>query len=490
MQSLRYIPILGLLLGGCAVGPDFELPSPPETKSYTESELLEKTSEANGAGGQAQVFEIAQDIPSEWWHLFHSKPLNELISRAIKNSPSLQAAQASLRQAEANLRISISSLYPFVSVQFAPERQRFSPDMFDIQSPAATFNLFNATANVSYTLDVFGSIRRQIEASQAQLENQKFEVEATYLTLTSNIVTAAITEASLRSQIQATKDLILSQERTLEIIKKKFNLGAASGLDVLSQETHLAQTRASLPVLQNNLAKIRHGLAVLVGDLPSKSNLPAFDLNVFTLPTNLPISLPSNFVRQRPDIRAAEALLHAASAQIGVATANLYPQITLTGSYGWSSNQLPGIFNYANNIWDIMATLLQPVFQGGARIAQQDAAIAAFEQALAQYRQVVLQGFQNVADTLRALELDADQLRIQTEAEEAALRTLKLTRIQYNLGSVSYLNLLDAERQYQQSRIGRIQALAARYADTAALFQALGGGWWNRKLTCPPIKDK
>lgn len=478
--------LTGLCLTSCAVGPDFESPEAPQTQSYTETELPQQTVETEGPGGQSQRFVHGMDIPACWWYLFQSEPLNELIIKALKNSPNLQAAQAALRQAETSLQISVASLYPFVNLQAYPERQRFNPAIFDVQSQPVTFNLFNATTNVSYTLDLFGAIRRQIEASEAQLDYQKYQAEATYLTLTSNIVTTAITEASLRGQIQATTELIISQEKILDITQKKLHLGGASQLDVLAQETQLAQTKATLPPLQNNLAQIRHGLAVLIGDLPSESDLPSFDLNDIILPTDLPVSVPSSLVCQRPDIRASEALLHAASAQIGIATANLLPQITLTGSYGFLSDRLKTLFEHNSILWNVIGNVLQPVFQGGALIEKRKGAIAAFEEAFAQYRQTVLQAFQNVADTLRALEIDAQQLHIQTIAEDAATKTLKLTETQYRLGAVSYLNLLDAERQYHQARIGRIQAQAARYADTAALFQALGGGWWNRN----PLPNK
>ncbi len=484
MRTFILIAFWGICLVGCAVGPDFKTPEPPAADSYTESKLSEETAQAKGAGGQAQRFLLGYDIPACWWHLFHSRSLNELIQKALKNSPNFQAALAALRQSESNLQISVASLYPFVDIQAFPERQRFNPAIFDVQSSPVTFNLFNATVNVSYTLDVFGAIRRQIEASEAQLDYQKFQVEAAYLTLTSNIVTTAITEASLEAQIQATKEFIASQEKILKITQQKLDLGGASQLDVLAQETQLAQTRAALPPLQNNLAKIHHALAVLIGELPSESKLPSFTLKDLHLPTDLPLSVPSLLVQQRPDIRAAEALLHVASAQVGVATANLFPQITLTGGYGWTSDRLQTLFQHDSNIWNVIANLLQPVFQGGSLIAKREGAMAAFDQAFSQYRQTVLQAFQNVADTLRALELDARQLQIQTAAEESAFNALTLTQAQYKLGAVSYLNLLNAETQYQQSRIGRIQAQAARYADTAALFQALGGGWWNRKPFC------
>ncbi|MBP9691772.1 MAG: efflux transporter outer membrane subunit [Alphaproteobacteria bacterium] len=483
LKFLFSIILSCFVLVGCAVGPDFKSPQAPQTDSYTESELPPDTVEAKTLGGDAQHFIKEKDIPGCWWTLFHSEPLNELIEKALKNNATLQAANAAFRQAEANLQISLSALYPFINVQIQPERQRFNPAIFDVQSAPVTFNLYNATANVSYTLDFFGAIRRQIEMSEAQLESQGFQTEATYLTLTTNIVTSAITEASLRGQIQATEELIKAQEKILAITKKKFDLGGVSRLDVLAQETQLAQTRSSLPPLQNNLARIRNALAVLIGVLPSESEIPAFNLEDFHLPTELPVSLPSRLVQQRPDIRAAEALLHAATAQVGVATANLLPQITLTGVYGWTSDQLQTLFMHRSNIWDILANILQPVFQGGALLAKRRGTLAALEQAAAQYQQTVLLAFQNVADTLKALELDAQQLKSQTEASNAAFNTLKLSESQYKLGAVSYLYLLDAERQYQQTRIGRIQAQAARYADTAALFQALGGGWWNRQTS-------
>jgi len=480
---LRYflIPIfIGALLVGCTVGPDFQTPEAPDIGSYVEEKLPEKTVETEGEGGEAQHFIEGKEIPACWWYLFHSEPLNQLIARGIKNSPTLRAAEASFRQAEADLQVSLSSIYPLINVQATPERQKFSPAIFDVQAPPTTFNLYNVAVNISYTLDLFGAIRRQIETSEAQLNYQKFQVEATYLTLTTNIVTSAITEAGIRNQIQATQELIASQERILQITKQKFILGGVSQLDVLAEETLLAQTRATLPPLEINLARIRHALAVLVGGFPSEASVPYFDLSTLKLPTDLPVSLPSELVCQRPDIRASEELLHAATAQVGVATANLLPQVTLTGNYGWTSDHLETLFTKSSAIWAIIGNILQPVFQGGALIAKRRGAIAALEQAVAQYKQTVLQAFQNVADTLKALQIDAHQLQIQQEAERAARENLALTKAQYELGAVSYINLLDAERQYHQSRIGRLQAEALRFADTAALFQALGGGWWNR----------
>jgi len=483
---LRIIPCFSFLLGGCAVGPDFEEPTPPRVDSYMETPLPEKTEETTGAGGVAQHFIMGGEIPAEWWCLFHSKPLNELIEQGIKNNYTLKAAQASLRQAEANYRAAIGSLFPFVSVGALTERQRFNASMFDQPNlRPQTFNLFNAGVNVSYTLDVFGGIRRQIEAAGALADVKQFEEEATYLTLTANIVTTSITEASLRAQIEATNELVDIQKKNLEISENRFRLGAISKIDALSQATQLYQTESSLPPLNNALAQTRTTLSVLIGKLPSECKIQEFSLNEIILPAEIPVSIPCHLVRQRPDVQAAEAQLHAASAQIGVSTANLLPQFNITGSYGGSSNIFNELFKHTSNVWTLIGTVAQPIFDAGTRMAQRDASVAAFELVYAQYHQTVLQAYKNVADVLQALELDAVQLRITTEGEKAATESLNLTQMQYDLGAVSYLNLIIAQRQYHLARIDRIRAQASRYSSTAALFQALGGGWWNRKAPCP-----
>ena len=350
------------------------------------------------------------------------------------------------------------------------------------QTGADTFTLFNASVNVSYTLDLFGGVRRELEALQAQVDYQRFQMEGVYLALTSNIVTTVVKEAALRAQLLATRDILAVQEKQLEAIENQLRLGGVSRSDLLAQRTEIAQTRATLPPLEKELAQTRHLLAVLAGRYPHEAaELPAFDFDSMQLPRELPVSLPSALVRQRPDIRAAEELLHAASAQVGVATANLYPQLTLTGSYRNGGRIRSAISSAAAlPIFNLGAGLLQPLFHGGALNARRRAALAAYDQAAAQYRATVLQAFQNVADVLRALEADARTLKAQAEAAAAAQDAFDLTRKQFRLGAVSYLSLLNAERQYQQVRISLVQAQAARFADTAALFQALGGGWWNR----------
>ncbi len=470
------------VISGCMVGPNFHSPAKPNVQSYTETRMPAKTVHTISAGkaGVAQTFINGQDIPAEWWHLFQSRELNNLITRGIANNPNLAASYASLRVAQETLNAQIgNSLFPAFNAGFSGERERFSGASQGINSSSSIFNLFNASVNVSYALDIFGGQRRQIEALRAQVDYQQFELIAAYLALTANIVTTAVSAASFQEQIQATHELITAQEKQLSILEKQYKLGGVSQENVLTQQTLVDQTRATLPPLEKNLSVTRHALSVLVGTYPN-GPLPVIKLNDLTLPEKLPVSLPSNLVRQRPDVRASEALLHAASASIGVATANLFPQLNITGNYGWQSQVLNKLFGPTTNVWAITGGLTQPVFHGGALLAQQREAVDAYQQACAQYRQVVLQAFQNVADTLRALETDARTLKAQKRAEIAARDNLDLTQRQYNLGGASYLSLLNAQQQYETQRIAVIQARAARYSDTAALFQSLGGGWWNK----------
>lgn len=469
-------------LTACMVGPDFHSPLPPATKTYTKTPLPKKTISVANAGksGKAQQFTMGQKIPADWWVLYHSIPLNNLITTGLNNSPNLAAAKAALRQAQETYNAQYGNLmFPAINAQFSPQRQSFSGSTIDGSVPSSVFSLYNASVNVTYTLDVFGGSRRQIEAALALVDNEYYQLYGAYITLTSNIVTTAIAVASLQSQIASTEQLIHDNLNQLTILKKQFDLGGISQTDVLSQQTLLEQTRALLPPLEKSLAQSQHALAILVGSLPSQSHLPNINLDKLTLPTRLPVSLPSSLVRQRPDIQASEALVHQASAQVGVATANLYPQITLSGDYGWSATSPNLLFHPASNVWDFGGQLLQPVFHGGALRAQKRAAIAAFEQSYQQYRQTVLSAFKDVADVLRALETDARELNAQKRAEIASRATLQLTREQFKLGAVTFINVLNAEQQYQQTVVKRIQAQAARYSDTAALFQALGGGWWN-----------
>ncbi|WP_341316095.1 efflux transporter outer membrane subunit [Paraburkholderia sp. IMGN_8] len=466
-------------LAGCKVGPDYRTPLAPPTDTYTTTPLPEQTASAPGAAGLPQRFVPGQDIPAAWWALFHCEPLDTLIRDAFANSPNVAAAQAALRQARENFSAQAGTLLPSVDAQLGATREKLNGIAFGRPGLTEEFNLYNASVNVSYKLDVFGGTRRELEALHAQVDYQRYQLQAAYLAMSANIVTAAVKEASLRAQIEATERIAAEEDEQLGVLSKQFELGGVGRTAVLAQQTLLAQTRATLPPLQQQLDQVRHLLAVLAGKLPSDVTLPEFRLDMFSLPQTLPVSLPSALVRQRPDILAADAVLHQASAQIGVATAAMYPQITLSASYGAEALTPAQVFKAGSTIWSLGANLLQPLFHGGQLTAQKRAAEAAYEQADAQYRETVLLAFQNVADSLRALDHDATGLKAQTDAWRAASDSLDLTRGQYRIGGVSYLSLLDAQRQYQQTVVSLAQAQASRYADTAALFQALGGGWWN-----------
>jgi NodT family efflux transporter outer membrane factor (OMF) lipoprotein len=464
---------------GCTVGPDFQRPTAPADTGYT-PEPLTRTASVNIRGGAAQRFVPDRDIPGDWWTLFRSPALNRLVEQSLRANPDLDAAQAALRQAQENLYAGQGALFPQANFNFQAEKQRFSGAEFGQPNTHSIFGLVTPTLNISYVPDVFGGTRRQIESLGAQAEYQRFQLEATYLTLTSNVVVAAVQEASLRGQIAATEAIIRDQAQALNLVRQRFDLGGASQADVLTQQAQLAQTRATLPPLQKQLAQTRNRLTALAGELPAHEVSERFELGALRLPGDLPLSLPSRLVEQRPDVRAAEAQMHSASAQIGVATANQLPQFSITASLGTASNSFTNMFAPGTGIWSIAGGIAQTLFDAGQLLHKKRAAVAAFEQTAAQYRSTVITACQNVADTLRALQSDADALVAQAAAERSAAASLDLARKQYQLGAVDYLTLLNAQRTWQQARINLVQAEANRYADSAALFQALGGGWWHR----------
>ncbi len=469
------------LLSSCAVGPDFKKPAAPDVYAYNPNGLPVQTTDADTRGGTVQTFKPGEDIPGAWWTLFRSEQLNKLIAKALASNPDLQAAEASLREAQENLAASEGAFFPSIDGSLNTSRKKSSTvGTAAAGSSMPSFSLYNASVSVSYPLDVFGGIRRQVESVEAQRDVQKYARDAAYIALTSNVVTAAIQEASLRAQINATKEIIEDERKQLNLLKRQFELGAVAKAAVLAQEASMAQTLATLPPLEKQLAQTRHQLAALAGQFPSEELGAAFDLDQLSLPESLPLSLPSQLVEQRPDVQAAAAQLHAASAEVGVATANMLPQITLTGSFGVNAVQLANLFSPGAAAWNIGAGLLQPLFHGGELLHKKKASEAALDRAAAQYRSTVLTAFQNVADSLRALELDAEALRAQVAAERAAADSLKLAREQFNAGAISYLSLLTAEQTHEQTKIGLVQAQARRFADTAALFVALGGGWWNK----------
>ena len=468
-----------LLQSGCAVGPDFKRPSAPASGGYGNTALA-TTGVNNLPGGETQHLVPGLDIPGQWWTVFHCQPLDDLIDRALKANPDVQSAQAALRVAREQVLAQRGAYLPSVDAGVAASRQKTSEQLAPTpNSGAVNFSLYTAQLSISYVPDLFGLNRRTVESLTAHADEARFALIATHLTLTSNLALAAVQEASLRAQIAATRELITINSDTLRILRNQHAAGYAGRLDVVAQESQLAQVEAALPPLLKQLAQQRHILTALSGSLPDQEIPESFEFSQMQLPQELPLTVPAKLVEQRPDVRQAEENLHAASAQIGVAVANRLPNITLTGNVGSSAVGPGRIFAAGTEFWDLGGALTQPIFHGGTLLHQERAARAAYEQAAQSYRSTVLTAFQNVADTLTALTQDAETLKAASTAERSAAVTLELTRTQQQRGYASYLALLNAEQAYQQSLLALVQARANRYADTAALFQALGGGWWN-----------
>jgi NodT family efflux transporter outer membrane factor (OMF) lipoprotein len=420
---------------------------------------------------------MEQEVPRDWWTRFGSEELDALVTEALRANPSVKAAQAALRQALEIVAAQRGAFFPNVQASFDPSRQRNAVGVLapTLSSGTALFNLYTAQVNVSYVPDVFGANRRQVESLAALAEASRFQLDATYLTLTANVVTTAIQESGLRAEIAATERVVALEREALSVLRRELELGAIAEGDVFAQEAVLAQLEATLPPLHRQLQSSRDLLAVLTGHLPADFKPVRFELDQLSLPTDLPLGVPSRLVERRPDVRAAEAQLHAATAQVGVAIASLLPQVTITGNIGSSATAMGDLFKPGTGFWSLGASLSQTLFEGGTLIHRKRAADAALDQAGAVYRSAVLTAFQNVADALHALDTDADALGAAARAESAAQKSLDVVQHQLELGSVSYLALINAEQTYQQASISLTQARANRYADTAALFQALGG---------------
>jgi len=470
-----------VVMAGCAVGPDFKRPAAPSVKNYTAKPLANPIGTTNVAGGDAQRFVQGLKIPAQWWALFHSRPLNDLITRALTNNPDLAAARSAMVVAQENVKAQRGMFYPNVSGSFSGSRQHQST--FIAPTPNENifeYNLFTPQVSVAYSPDVFGLNRRTFESVKAQEQNVRYQMVATYLTLTANVVVAAIQEASLRAQVDATRQLIAINSNIIDIVHFQYSKGYASGVDIAAQESQLAQMTATLPPLLKQLAQQDDLLAVLAGDFPSQQKGERFDLLKLKLPKDLPVSLPSKLIEQRPDILQAEENLHAASAQIGIAIANRLPNITLSANAGSTALSIDKLFTSGSGFWEAGGAVTQPLFDGGTLLHQERAAKAAYRQAAEQYRSTVLTACQNVADTLNALEQDDAALKAAAAADTAAKTTLDLSQQQWKIGYSGYVALLNAEQTYQQAQLNLVQAQANRFADTAALFQALGGGWWNQ----------
>jgi NodT family efflux transporter outer membrane factor (OMF) lipoprotein len=474
------VVILTTTISGCAVGPQFKTPPTLESTGYTSELLPDATEATNAVGGASQRFKFGHDLSGQWWELFESSRLNALIEEAIASYPDVTAQQAALKVARDNVRAERGIFLPQIQGAANYEREQVSGASIGPGYPGFITNIFQATVNVSYTFDIFGSQRRTLEGLIAQAEAQHFVLEASYLTLTSNVASTAIQLASVTDQIAATKDIIASETKQLQLINRRFEVGSQSQADVLQQESNLALIRATLPGLEQQQAVAEHQIAVLTGHSPHDVAPARFTLADLQLPEDLPVSLPSTLVEQRPDIRQREALVHQASSAVGVATANMLPQLTLTGAFGGQSLVYSTLFQPGSGIWNVAAGITQPLFQGGTLRAKRRAAIDSYDQAVAQYRLTVLKAFQNVADTLTALEHDAQALKAQSGSLDTAKASLNLIQKQYDAGTVSYVSLLTAQQAYAQARLAYVQACAARYTDTVTLFQALGGGWWNR----------
>ncbi len=473
--------LAALALAGCAVGPDFVAPASPPAGGYT-AERLGATSGAATQGGASQRFDANMDIPGEWWRLFHSKALNRLIETALANNHDLKAAEAGLKAAKEAVEAQKGFFYPTVAVTPNAYRQlqatgTLAPTLISNQS---YFTLYTPQATVSYSPDVFGLNRRTVESLQAQADMQKFQTEAAYLTLTSNVVVGVVQEASYRGQIAATQKAVKAMRDLLVILREEKKLGQTAEADVALQEAALAQAESALPVLEKQLAQQRDLLTALTGGLPSEPAPESFELASLHLPQKLPLSLPANLVWQRPDVRAAEENLHSAQSLVGVALANRLPNFTLTADAGSTATTLAQLFVPGNNFWTFGGELSQTIFAGGTLMHREAAAQAAAVQAAEQYKSVVVNAMQNVADSLRAIQHDADALKAASAAAAAAAKSLKIAQGQRKLGMVSNATVLLAEQTYLNAVVARVQAEALRYADTAALFQALGGGWWNR----------
>jgi NodT family efflux transporter outer membrane factor (OMF) lipoprotein len=478
------------LLAGCAVGPDFATPPAPETKDYEVGGTPQPTVE-NAADAQ-QRFSMGKKISGSWWQLFHSAQLDGVLQQAIAGNQTLVTAEATLAQAQQATAQARGVLWPQVDIGAGVQREQVSNGFLGAPGHTPAFNLFTIGPTVSYALDPFGGNRRRVEQQGAVADFQEYQLDAAYLTLTGGAASQAVQIASVRAQIQAVEAIIADDQRNLDLIGTQRRAGEATQLDVQLAESQLAADRTLLPPLRQQVSVARHALAILVGKAPGDWAPPDFDLAEFTLPQDLPVTLPSELVRQRPDILASEAQLHAASAAIGVATAQLYPNLTLSASFTQEALTTGTLFDPASSVWSVAAQLLAPVFHGGALRAQKQAAVDGFTGALATYKQTVLTSFGQVADTLQALAHDAELLEAQRRALESAETSLRLTRTTFRYGNVGILQVLDAQRQAEQARLGYVRAQAQRYFDSITLFTAMGGGWqdWHAQTAAVGTEAK
>ena len=468
------------LLGSCAVGPNFTRPPVPKLSTYPSKQLGSKTVATSTRLGKAQSFVVNKDIPTQWWTLFHSKPLNDLITETLQHNPNMDAAKAALRASLESVYAQKGSFYPNVGLGFSPTLQQTAGVLqSNLANNQYNYALYTGQIFVTYTLDLFGGMRRKSESLIALSEFQRFQLEGTYVTLTSNVVYSAIQEASLREQIAATKQIIALQKKMVAAFEHRQQLGDASIGDVSLQEAQLAVAQATLPPLELQWLQQRNLLNALTGRFPDDPRTPSFRLNELQLPESLPLSLPSTLLEHRPDIRAAEAQMHAANALIGVAVSNRLPNVTLgITSVGTTALQLSGLLGPNASFWGLAGLITQPIFNAGTLRHRQREAEATYQQAAALYRITVINAFQNLSDTLKAIKQDARALHAADKAFKATEKNYTISRRQLAAGDVSSFSLLLTEQMVLQTQLSLIQAKANRLSDTVALFQALGGGWW------------
>ena len=472
------ILLLGGLAAGCAAGPDYHSPAPPQVSAFSPS-MAKRTGEAADPAGAAQTFDAGKTLPAEWWRLFASPQIDALVKEAIANNPDLSAAKSALVQSRELLRVQRAAYLPTVGANFDGQRARNSATIAPpLADNASIYNLYTAQVTISYAPDVFGGVRRQVEAARARVQAADAQADAAYLTLTSNVVQAALQIASLRAQISANGEAIVAERRLLDILRLQERLGEVSAAEVATQESALTQAQQALPPLARQLAAERDLLAILLGRYPAEGSSADIDIASLQLPRDVPVSVPAELVRHRPDVRAAEANLHAASAQIGIAAAARLPSFSLGADGGSNAARIAALTSASNGFWSLTAGVAQPIFQGGALRHQQRAAEAGYAQALAQYRSTALSAYQGVADALQALQVDADALQLAVAADRAATKALQVVEARERSGEVGAAALYTAQQAVQQTRIALIQARTSRFTDTVALFQALGAGPW------------
>jgi len=465
------------LLSACAVGPDFKQPAAPPTDQYTAGEEPRATAAAPGEAGAVQHFVSGGLMPDRWWESFHNDALNALVEEALAHSPTVLQARARLKEAQEDLTAqSRGTLSPAFDAQLGITQQKINPAAFGFPQipPSPPFTLYNAQVNVSYTLDAFGGVRRMIEGARAQSEYQSYETEAAELTLAANVVAAAIRQADLEAQIDYTERLLEAQGRQVAISEARYRAGGIALEDLENQRNQLEQLRATLPALKAQRQQVDHQLAVYTGKPPAAAAVARLKLAELQLPEELPVTLPSDLVRRRPDVRASEALWHQAAANVGVATANLFPNLTISGYAGSDTTKASDLVN-SFNVWSIGAKLLQPIFHGGELRAKQRSAVAAYDAAAQAYEQTVLESLQQVADSLRILEADALALQARALASEQSAASYTIAKRRFDVGGISELTLLDARRQDLQSALDRSRAEAQRFSDTVALLHAVAG---------------